>query len=274
MLSKILSLTIEHNNPRLTKRGTSVVNCFQKSYLWLLNTTWLHKERCIKRCELLSKILSLTIEHNGAFNFFVQQSVVNCFQKSYLWLLNTTTVNSVFSGVRLWIAFKNLIFDYWTQHVSYIFSILYSCELLSKILSLTIEHNMPQYSVEVAIVVNCFQKSYLWLLNTTISHLPQGRWELWIAFKNLIFDYWTQLLPWTCVMMLGCELLSKILSLTIEHNSVRYRQQSLLVVNCFQKSYLWLLNTTEFHVTNDEVWLWIAFKNLIFDYWTQLDRHQ
>ena len=146
--------------------------------------------------------------------------------------------------MELWIAFKNLIFDYWTQHTDKKLIVKNCCELLSKILSLTIEHN------------------HLWGLPSWLL--------LWIAFKNLIFDYWTQLPPPFGAIIGGCELLSKILSLTIEHNKLKWIYTNKLVVNCFQKSYLWLLNTTTQDGRRRPLELWIAFKNLIFDYWTQL----
>ena len=168
MLSKILSLTIEHNILGNQCASLIVVNCFQKSYLWLLNTTYMKISYLRYGCELLSKILSLTIEHN--FEGFEDSwdTVVNCFQKSYLWLLNTTWVIWKRKQWLLWIAFKNLIFDYWTQRACGGFSLSRRCELLSKILSLTIEHNwLWRYSFQSS-VVNCFQKSYLWLLNTTV----------------------------------------------------------------------------------------------------------
>ena len=148
----------------------------------------------------------------------------------------------------LWIAFKNLIFDYWTQPLQRNGGKPSSCELLSKILSLTIEHNNNKITKQWKQVVNCFQKSYLWLLNTTGNGIKIGVGMLWIAFKNLIFDYWTQLIISQIVNKYSCELLSKILSLTIEHNFTRAKQHSKGVVNCFQKSYLWLLNTTELYV--------------------------
>ena len=144
--------------------------------------------------------------------------VVNCFQKSYLWLLNTTLKSNWYLSEPLWIAFKNLIFDYWTQHEIVKMQYYYRCELLSKILSLTIEHNSDGWMSECLRVVNCFQKSYLWLLNTTAKILLSLGHMLWIAFKNLIFDYWTQLAFGSEKVEAGCELLSKILSLTIEHN--------------------------------------------------------
>ena len=172
---------------------------------------------------------------------------MNCFQKSYLWLLNTTIYENCSPSFRLWIAFKNLIFDYWTQRHQEERILSYSCELLSKILSLTIEHNLlPKYRLAHS-VVNCFQKSYLWLLNTTDT-LIAFQWSLlWIAFKNLIFDYWTQPKLRRQRTRASCELLSKILSLTIEHNRADLWQVLNPVVNCFQKSYLWLLNTTDQH---------------------------
>ena len=168
---------------------------------------------------MLSKILSLTIEHNPSCGLRTSALVVNCFQKSYLWLLNTTGNGRTDFSQELWIAFKNLIFDYWTQRALTFFSIFLGCELLSKILSLTIEHNDVFCDMYYKKVVNCFQKSYLWLLNTTdcLGIIPQCK--LWIAFKNLIFDYWTQQHRAAELPHDGCELLSKILSLTIEHNN-------------------------------------------------------
>ena len=251
-----------------------VVNCFQKSYLWLLNTThqekgcighmlwiafknlifdyWTQLQRMVTTpqmsCELLSKILSLTIEHNILSLFASMTTVVNCFQKSYLWLLNTTGEDNQYLPTGLWIAFKNLIFDYWTQQKSNPKHRHCGCELLSKILSLTIEHNNPRLAKWSTRVVNCFQKSYLWLLNTTRYLKSIFVIALWIAFKNLIFDYWTQPSTGNEVLYKRCELLSKILSLTIEHNSWTYYTYINTVVNCFQKSYLWLLNTTNYYL--------------------------
>ena len=194
---------------------------------------------------------------------------MNCFQKSYLWLLNTTDYPSTQNSQRLWIAFKNLIFDYWTQRNAPSISLSERCELLSKILSLTIEHNLLGDFCNLNKVVNCFQKSYLWLLNTTSKALICIWIVLWIAFKNLIFDYWTQLSYNISPLHPCCELLSKILSLTIEHNWEVISAKTKKVVNCFQKSYLWLLNTTRNRRCRTFGGLWIAFKNLIFDYWTQ-----
>ena len=245
MLSKILSLTIEHNGLFVIKSPTLVVNCFQKSYLWLLNTT---------HTAIIPTASTLWIAFkNLIFDYWTQPSV---FRFPVWW--------------KLWIAFKNLIFDYWTQRRRELYILLQSCELLSKILSLTIEHNRLLGLGMNASVVNCFQKSYLWLLNTTSDTYQNLVDVLWIAFKNLIFDYWTQLPLHSSHHPWRCELLSKILSLTIEHNEFVVFVHSATVVNCFQKSYLWLLNTTRNRRCRTFGRLWIAFKNLIFDYWTQL----
>ena len=222
-----------------------------------------------RSCELLSKILSLTIEHNVTLTPLLITTVVNCFQKSYLWLLNTTTAVRCRFALMLWIAFKNLIFDYWTQLALAKAENGFGCELLSKILSLTIEHNTNKQHTTRQAVVNCFQKSYLWLLNTTFGSGDYFCQTLWIAFKNLIFDYWTQHWCDSKGYVWRCELLSKILSLTIEHNDIKAYRAENIVVNCFQKSYLWLLNTTIWVKSQTLQGLWIAFKNLIFDYWTQ-----
>ena len=70
----------------------------------------------------------LECSHNGII------LIVNCFQKSYLWLLNTTRPFPWTFCTLLWIAFKNLIFDYWTQHSLKQWKLHFCCELLSKIL--------------------------------------------------------------------------------------------------------------------------------------------
>ena len=270
LLSKILSLTIEHNTNTTLWSHLLVVNCFQKSYLWLLNTTCLRWVLSFPALWIAFKNLIFDYWTQPNFTSEPRQPVVNCFQKSYLWLLNTTCSCLQRNPRGLWIAFKNLIFDYWTQLGSGNIKIERGCELLSKILSLTIEHNLPAQLGFTFQVVNCFQKSYLWLLNTT---LPKGcvcGFRLWIAFKNLIFDYWTQPLSEQDGTHFCCELLSKILSLTIEHNTICFLSTIGTVVNCFQKSYLWLLNTTHLPLQKMVRTLWIAFKNLIFDYWTQL----
>ena len=195
------------------------MNCFQKSYLWLLNTTHY-------LCAILRSQLWIAFK-NLIFDYWTQPPSFSLLERN-----------------RLWIAFKNLIFDYWTQPGFFSRISILCCELLSKILSLTIEHNAEILLLyEREWVVNCFQKSYLWLLNTTPTASTRLYEWLWIAFKNLIFDYWTQ----------------QIVKLDKDEE----------VVNCFQKSYLWLLNTTDGCVVAVNQVLWIAFKNLIFDYWTQ-----
>ena len=296
MLSKILSLTIEHNVAFRGAYGPQVVNCFQKSYLWLLNTTFVHFSHKLSGlwiafknlifdywtqlyknikylfpcCELLSKILSLTIEHNCPFWSPIFPRLWIAFKNLIFDYWTQPTLTGQWLHSVLWIAFKNLIFDYWTQLFLRIVRKGKSCELLSKILSLTIEHNPHFFFGMYSNVVNCFQKSYLWLLNTTHIFVISKCTMLWIAFKNLIFDYWTQRDFFTVAWIAGCELLSKILSLTIEHNILSLFASMTTVVNCFQKSYLWLLNTTKYSFVSNNQQLWIAFKNLIFDYWTQL----
>jgi len=144
--------------------------------------------------------------------------VVNCFQKLYLWHSETTCHLSFYFNVVLWIAFKNCIFDILKQRNVNAKNKGASCELLSKIVSLTFWNNSLSRLTCASAVVNCFQKLYLWHSETTLLQ-PYETWkELWIAFKNCIFDFQKQ--PSACVFVpiVCCELLSKFVSLTFRNS--------------------------------------------------------
>jgi len=141
LLSKFVSLTFRNSGIRDKTNETEVVNCFQNLYLWLSetagstgvackNTLWIAFKICIfdfqKQligfticasfcCELLSKFVSLTFRNSHSFTCNKFVLVVNCFQNLYLWLSET--------AVWRW---------EWER---------FSCELLSKFVSLTFRNS-------------------------------------------------------------------------------------------------------------------------------------
>ena len=64
------------------------------------------------------------------------------------------------------------------------------------------------------LVVNCFQESYLWHTDNNYLLFGHSYSVLWIAFKNRIFDTLTTTEALQTRTMNGCELLSRIVSLT------------------------------------------------------------
>jgi len=92
---------------------------------------------------------------------------------------------------------------------------------------------------------------------------------LWIAFKICIFDFQKQLTDTVYPAPLGCELLSKFVSLTFRNSPPTVRRGLKIVVNCFQNLYLWLSETAKVFLTNLVALLWIAFKICIFDFQKQ-----
>ena len=116
LLSKFISLTFWYNPSTLDMSASVVVICFQNLYLWLSDTTrnlelhwkdllWFafkiyifdfliqHKQNDKlndKRCDLLSKFISLTFWYNATLHDIDEVPVVICFQNLYLWLSDTT----------------------------------------------------------------------------------------------------------------------------------------------------------------------------------------
>ena len=144
----------------------------------------------------------------------------------------------------MWFAFKNCIFDYREQHLKRNEFGEFGCDLLSKIVSLTIANNVFFVFKFCFFVVICFQKLYLWLSRTTNSNANNSRNMLWFAFKNCIFDYREQQIKARNKRKYCCDLLSKIVSLTIANNKGLITASTFSVVICFQKLYLWLSRTT------------------------------
>ena len=66
------------------------MNCLQKWYKILLDTTHIDELLTDEGCELLTKVVQDTIRHNGERFHKKPQNVVNCLQKWYKILLDTT----------------------------------------------------------------------------------------------------------------------------------------------------------------------------------------
>jgi len=169
---------------------------------------------------------------------------VNCFQNLYLWLSETADEETKAALYELWIAFKICIFDFQKQQHTGWKDFCMSCELLSKFVSLTFRNSSLPSSLNLVVVVNCFQNLYLWLSETAMNWNLWTRKQLWIAFKICIFDFQKQPLRCPPFGMASCELLSKFVSLT------------------FRNSLVWYTTT--------KIQLWIAFKICIFDFQKQL----
>jgi len=92
--------------------------------------------------------------------------VVNCFQNLYLWLSETAYFVKPSITYLLWIAFKICIFDFQKQRDLWWNYIFFSCELLSKFVSLTFRNSAWGFVPLCLGVVNCFQNLYLWLSET------------------------------------------------------------------------------------------------------------
>jgi len=117
--------------------------------------------------------------------------------------------------------------------------------------------------------VNCFQNLYLWLSETALCISKRQYNSLWIAFKICIFDFQKQRWLWRSAHNVGCELLSKFVSLTFRNSAKQVTVRGNFVVNCFQNLYLWLSETAVSNSLFTEYVLWIAFKICIFDFQKQ-----
>jgi len=117
-------------------------------------------------CDLLSKFISLAFWYNKDIWQRKTITVVICFQNLYLWLSDTTEPGRLYVG--------------------------YSCDLLSKFISLAFWYNLQSYGLPRERVVICFQNLYLWLSDTTTERTKRVTAKLWFAFKIYIFGFLIQ----------------------------------------------------------------------------------
>ena len=93
-----------------------------------------------------------------------------------------------------------------------------SCELLSKVYIFDIRNNIYISAIMSKPVVNCFQKFISLILETT-------------GYCGAI-------------LVMGCELLSKVYIFDIRNNCICNQTNTTYVVNCFQKFISLILETT------------------------------
>jgi len=144
----------------------------------------------------------------------------------------------------LWFAFKIYIFDILIQHNVSTICIRFSCDLLSKFISLIFWYNRVRYRIKRRRVVICFQNLYLWYSDTTNVLKIISLMLLWFAFKIYIFDILIQPITIKPYRNTGCDLLSKFISLIFWYNMCFRRKILSKVVICFQNLYLWYSDTT------------------------------
>ena len=242
--------------------GRNVVNCFQKNYLWTDLQVLVLVRRAENSCELLSKKLPLDwftgpgkrnkrgrrlwiafkkttfgLIYRGRLSGSPLTAVVNCFQKNYLWTDLQVRAWMICLGIRCELLSKKLPLDWFTgiqeQQKTQI-----KLWIAFKKTTFGLIYRKEDEKQRKFIVVNCFQKNYLWtdlqVISTSLASsnccellskkLPldwfTGRpgsrsacsW-LWIAFKKTTFGL----------------IYRPTASLSVQPS----------VVNCFQKNYLW-----------------------------------
>ena len=161
------------------------------------------------------------------------------------------------------------------------------CELLSKIIIFVMKDSKIKTPYTLRKVVNCFQKllsswwrtacrlywtygKTLWIAFKNYYLRDEGQpavwcsneciW-LWIAFKNYYLRDEGQHKNTTLTIVCSCELLSKIIIFVMKDSQLLDVYIDLLVVNCFQKLLSSWWRTAEQKLTQQELALWIAFKN-------------
>ncbi len=267
-----------------------VVICFRNLYLWYSDTTSIAKCRNTARlwfafeiyifdiliqpnglsaflitcCDLLSKFISLIFWYNKDLDISVKEIVVICFRNLYLWYSDTTALKAIERKI--------------------------SCDLLSKFISLIFWYNNWYTIPYTDTVVICFRNLYLWYSDTTCRTDKQICVMLWFAFEIYIFDILIQqtkkpnhdeivvicfrnLYLWysdttnTNVLgrKLGCDLLSKFISLIFWYNTKLQTARTIKVVICFRNLYLWYSDTTYTMFDLEQFMLWFAFEIYIFD---------
>ena len=116
----------------------------------------------------------------------------------------------------------------------------------------------------------CFRNLYLWYSDTTRSLTIKTTCLLWFAFEIYIFDILIQQRALKQLKKLGCDLLSKFISLIFWYNISCRVDADFAVVICFRNLYLWYSDTTHRLYPIQQSALWFAFEIYIFDILIQL----
>ncbi len=124
--------------------------------------------RCLC-CDLLSKFISLVFWYNFTLWSLSINTVVICFRNLYLWYSDTTRYAKDWNVSGLWFAFEIYIFGILIQHIAPDSLTFFSCDLLSKFISLVFWYNRRLVNGFRRSVVICFRNLYLWYSDTTKS---------------------------------------------------------------------------------------------------------
>ena len=165
-------------------KSVTVVNCFQKllsswwrttipstiawrMLLWIAFKNYYLRDEGqlynviavpLESCELLSKIIIFVMKDNVVSEGEIMLTVVNCFQKLLSSWWRTTSGNTSYSRLLLWIAFKNYYLRDEGQPLLKKLIPARCCELLSKIIIFVMKDNTHAFFICEVTVVNCFQK--------------------------------------------------------------------------------------------------------------------
>ena len=160
---------------------------------------------------------------------------MNCFQKLLSSWWRTAIHQLLFYLFLLWIAFKNYYLRDEGQHAQTRAEAKAGCELLSKIIIFVMKDSENSESLNLVLVVNCFQKLLSSWWRTADFSLRLHRFSLWIAFKNYYLRDEGQLSITNIIIFHSCELLSKIIIFVMKDSMHKLLFRLQTVVNCFQK---------------------------------------
>ncbi len=120
----------------------------------------------------------------------------------------------------MWFAFEIYIFGILIQHgIRWRWS-SFSCDLLSKFISLVFWYNILRFWYIYRAVVICFRNLYLWYSDTTSGSKVRYVALLWFAFEIYIFGILIQQILIKSLRSAGCDLLSKFISLVFWYNTI------------------------------------------------------
>jgi hypothetical protein len=193
---------------------------------------------------LLSKFISLIFWYNLSISHDASTQLWFAFE-IYIFDILIQPIKRCILFDLVVICFRNLYL--WYSDTTYRSSdkIIQSCDLLSKFISLIFWYNLE------------------------LGLIAQG--ELWFAFEIYIFDILIQQFMIRAMKRIGCDLLSKFISLIFWYNNPEEEEWPKPVVICFRNLYLWYSDTTRHLEWTIGRRLWFAFEIYIFDILIQLD---
>ncbi len=171
----------------------------------------------------------------------------------------------------MWIALKSWYLWYSEQPIDLVKIAGYCCELLSKVDIFDIRNNPFTVKSNSCSVVNCSQKLISLIFGTTEVHGIRLQLRLWIALKSWYLWYSEQLITLNHIVIVCCELLSKVDIFDIRNNLSWIVHLYFYVVNCSQKLISLIFGTTGSLHNALLCLLWIALKSWYLWYSEQLN---